>query len=414
MRYRSTGTFTGQQVTYSDLNNGNANNDSIVTHTTFSSWDSAGVGNTNETWDTVTPNFYKRIRAGEVIVNPFKNVKISAYDSGNGIHSRSNTVNGDGSVFTQIRDGPQLSYMMQASRLSLQCKDLISAAEYGNALALAATRARSKSLETVADGLVTVYELQKTLRTFTRPLENVSRLLSTFKRSRSFGQRSRALKDYFSSEWLKFRYGVMPTLYDIDNIKEALSKDIQRGRSRSNGIEKLYSEKTEPSAIWSHGDIDTTYQDFFTDSMTVKAGLIYDSKLVTKDYLGLNLRSVPSAVWEIIPFSFVVDWFLNVQHYVRALSAELVLNTLGGYVVIEREQSAHRTILGSVIARNVGASTLLRQCSGSRHLVKRTKTRLVGCPSPSLVSKNTLSKINLNDKRILDAFALISQQLRRI
>jgi hypothetical protein len=204
----------------------------------------------------------------------------------------------------------------------------------------------------------------------------------------------------------------MPIMYDIQGIIKAIEKDKSKGRHHARGSKTLSESKLDSPAIWSHGDIDTTYLDTYTDEVIIKCGLVYDAKLHVSDYLGLNLRAIPSTAWELIPFSFIVDWFVNVQEYIRALSASGIAPESGGYTVVTRTLTASRAAVNSVIARNIGAATLIRSMSGTRTIVRRTKWRWRGCGGARLKSKINLSNIDFMDRRVLDTFALIVGRLR--
>lgn len=411
MRFREQDGMSNMSVVYTETNfwNGITSVSSSTTHTL-----AKHVGHSNSTWDEVTPNFRKRQRAGEIIINDFTNRKITRFDSTNGIESRANSANPDGKQFSQRRDGPQLTFMMEQAGKGLRVLEVVPYSQYLDAIHIAGTEARSKVGSSDADIIVMLLELKKTVRTLLNPLNNLNTLFSRFQRSRGLSGSTLSLSKYIASEWLKFRYGIMPILYDIEGIIKAVERDKAKGRHHARGSKTVSKSDLRPPLIWSHGDVDTTYQDTYTDEVIVKCGLVYDAKLSVADYLGFNLRSIPKAGWELIPFSFVVDWLLNVQQYIAALSAFGMAPESGGYTVVTRTLTASRMAIGSTIARNTSASTLTRAMSGTHTIVQRTKYRWRGCGGARLKSKINLSDIDIDirDKRVLDSFALILGRLK--
>jgi hypothetical protein len=409
MRFRSKGSFSPLTAVYieTDFWNGITSISSTTNNVVADA-----VGETLSTWDEITPYFRKRQRLGEIIINDFTNIRESRFDSTNGIHTRANSSNPDGKQYNQKRDGPQLTYMMEQAGYGLRTKHVIPQSEYLDAIGLAGTSARAQVSQQEADILTMLIELKKTISTLLNPLNNLNTLITKFQRAKSLSNSTLSVSKYIASEWLKFRYGIMPIMYDIQGIIKAIEKDKSKGRHHARGNQKVSKSLLAPAAIWSHGDIDTTYLDTYTDDVVIKCGLVYDAKLRVSDYLGFNLRAIPSTAWELIPFSFVVDWFVNVQEYIRALSASGIAPESGGYTVVTRTLTASRAAVNSVIARNIGAATLIRGMSGTRTIVRRTKMRWRGCGGARLKSKINLSNFDFMDRRVLDTFALIVGKLR--
>lgn len=369
-----------------------------------------------QTWDVVTPNYHRRRRKGELITNPYRNLRFSRFDSTNGAASRANTPtwpHPPDYFLKQEVIGPHLHGMMVLHGLELKPMDIITREEYGRLVSLAATRAWSGVGHGDTELLVLFAELKKTFLTLLRPLNNLNRLFSSFDRSRSISGSTLSLVDYMAREWLKIRYGILPIMYDIEGILKALSRDKERGQHASRGRENAQKDYTAPSNFWDHGSFRTTYQDTFTDELIVKCGLMYNAKLETTDYLGVNLRSIPSAAWELIPWSFVVDWFVNVQTYIKSLTAFGNVPKGGAYTVITRVQTASRAILSSDIIIDPTGSTKLRGMSGTETIIKREKLREPMVAAPSLTHKIDLSLFNWKDKRVLDALALAFGQFGR-
>lgn len=408
MRYRSKGQLTNLQTIYTNLNSLGCTAPSVTANV------GGKVGEKIETWDVVTPRYFSRRREGEIIVNPYTNIKQTWFNSINGVHSKANEPWSGTTCYQEaIRDGPQLSFMLEQIGKGLSPKTLIPQTEIDRITQLAATKARNEVLNGEAELLVFLAELHKTFRLLLNPTRELASLFQKIRQHwlADKGSNALSLVEYISKEWLKYRYGIMPLMYDIQGIIKALSKDKKGDFHTARGSETLEYVEDLP-LVHMHGDVDTSYNWVTTDKVVVKCGLIYSAKMLTSDYLGFNLRSFPSAVWELIPFSFVIDWFVNVQAFVGAFGANGAVPVQGQYTVTTRTIMSSYVVQGSVIARNPGSSTLIRPMSGTETVVWRAKARTDIVPAPSLTRKINLSAWN-PDRRVFDSFALVLQQLAR-
>lgn len=407
MRYREKINFHDLEVIYTDTNNGSDPVDTVSVKTIPDA-----VGNYIKTWDIVTPNFHSRKKKGEFIVNPYTNGRYNIFNSINGVAGRSNFLNPDGSRYSYSREGPQLTYMMGLTGDILLPRALHDNSEVDRAADLASTACRAQLRGAETDILVLLAELKKTFSMLLNPLSNLYTLLERIERHRRQVAYSLSLAQFIASEWLRYRYGILPIMYDIEGIIKALEKDKTKGPRHARGSEKLSREDVKPPLFFRHGDIQTDYQDTYTEEILIKCGLVNQASLKTTDFLGLNLRSIPVAAWELIPFSFVVDWFMNVQVYISAMASAPSGNEKGAWTTITRTQTATRAVIGSALFQNHAFSTLTRGMSGTETHVYRVKDRVASVRPASLTSKINFSLFNFKDKRVLDMFGLIIQKLR--
>lgn len=374
------------------------------------------VGFWNRTWDERTPRFHERIKKGEIITNPYHNIKEMRTNSINGIIARSNNMcpGGVKPTLTQTREGPQLTYMLEQhpSYGRLQPYWLLDQDTVSRVAGIAATKCWSAAQSNDSQLLVTTAELNKTLKLLTNPLGNVKLLIKKIERQKNASRATRSLTlgKYLSSEWLSYRYGFRPLMLDIEQTLQALSRPQKKGWTRSKGSSSIEQVQTTPF-VFPHGDIDTSWSLFHKHVYTAYCGFLYDANLTTQDYLGVNIRSIPGSAWELIPYSFVVDWFANVGTYIEGLTAFVSRRTAGAYTIHKHEITLMRIAHGSVVARNPTASTLVRGMSGVETLTSISKDRVLGVAAPSLRAKFDISSVPL-DLRLFDSVGLILQKLR--
>ncbi len=202
-----------------------------------------------------------------------------------------------------------------------------------------------------------------------------------------------------SQLWLQYTYGVKPLLSDIwgaanENIRVVINKS-QRFRARA-------SESYKPA----YASLSTIFGPFNIDvlsgsckrSVTIGIDLRTDQFDLSR-WSSLNPVSI---AWEIMPFSFVADWFLNVGGYLRNMETYL-LNAnkfRGGYIT---KLAAWDLELQMV--RPVSEGTQLWQ--GNYEGTGINRQVLTSYPAPAL----PILGANLGSSRLLSAASLLTNLL---
>lgn len=192
--------------------------------------------------------------------------------------------------------------------------------------------------------------------------------------------------------WLEMRYGWRPLLYDIYNLSEAITTlDVPRKTTlRAStkhvlGIPLVTLAETEGSGFYVKQIIATLEE--VQPSIPERLGLVN-----------------PGAVtWELIPFSFVVDWFVPIGNYIT--TRYTVAKMKGSYVttVYEGYRARYTGVSASGAASGYSNPTGFAQ----EIRLKRTITDSLNVPLP--VFRNPLGERATTSpgKRVLDAIALV-------
>jgi len=197
--------------------------------------------------------------------------------------------------------------------------------------------------------------------------------------------------------WLEGRYGWRILIFDLLSFNEALA-NLEGNRSRVKERAGLtISGFDQDVSYGSSTDVDRTITIDTNWNLSVRGSVIADL-----DLSPFQFNPIVTG-WELIKFSFVVDWFIGVGSALNSLSF-LALNTgytaAGGYLLnVTKESRWDLTAKpGYVINTYTRAATL------SVEYVVRV---------PASVSTIPHLSFNLKDWKILDSLALLLQAIIR-
>lgn len=234
----------------------------------------------------------------------------------------------------------------------------------------------------------------------------------------AWGRRPRV--DDFTSLWLQARYGWRPFLEDAFAVSTAWDR-LCNGRYDRVWLYVVKNDKRESHDSYEEvylppklNDLQLSERRRGECSMRVKAR--YDYRCRTDTYFRLVDLGVMDPVllaWELMPFSFVVDWFLRVSTFLEGWTAQSGLDYLDGSIsqtVIAREFSTQREPVmldgRSVIVED--SLTREEHLGTDQVWFRRWKE---SAPIPTLqVEADIIDK--LLGYRLIDAIALLDSVLR--
>lgn len=214
---------------------------------------------------------------------------------------------------------------------------------------------------------------------------------------------SRSLADL----WLEYLYGWRPLAMDIGKIVDLYNIQSQRLENTL----RTKKAKTETTSEWS--GTGTTGADLVNFAVTDRgtvwdkyvAGVNYKCKTGVESVLhsnGLSARDIPNVAWELIPFSFVVDWFYNIGPWINASMPNPSVEVLGNFISRKCSETASRNIV-TLIYGSYSTPMAGRVITSYRML-----DRVVNRPLPALPSR----KFDLADfRRLITSCSLLLQRI---
>lgn len=223
--------------------------------------------------------------------------------------------------------------------------------------------------------------------------------------------RGPSLSKSLASNWLELQYGWKPLIQDVKASMDALKRlnDVNSPSIRRVTGSARVRSNTETSIISTVGTGNRIGSHFVSSDTKVKYVLRYKIDDRFKAFLAQTGFTNPiNLVWEILPFSFVVDWFIPIGPYLETLSA------WDGLVFLDGSKT---TFTRESVLSAVDASELFSGISYEHHgryrrqTIKVDRVKLTSFPTTKMPSsfKNGLASVT----HATNALALLRANFRR-
>jgi hypothetical protein len=271
--------------------------------------------------DVVTPHFWSRKKAGDIINNPCSYL-LTHRDSGGGSLTQTKGTES----YTFVGDSLTLYWIawhgLSISRPDLPLRPLEDLVSEAKAKALA------KVDKNPFDFGETIGEVRETIRFLRHPLESLHNISLAFRgqyRSYDVRKRIKAVgKTIALAElWAQYSFAAGPLFRSIDDLFAALTtghRDRFR-RETSHGLAKDDATITSTHINNFSGQTET-FQLYDTRKVEAKATIIYDVKHPLDDWrfkYGLRGKDLIVTAWELTPYSFMLDRVISIKNALNGL-----------------------------------------------------------------------------------------------
>lgn len=201
--------------------------------------------------------------------------------------------------------------------------------------------------------------------------------------------------------WLELQYGWKPLLQDCQGVMQSLAsyliKDRDTVRSvRGSAMVGEEVHRTFPTTWTSDG----YGHEYSTTAHTFKYGLRYKIDFPSISFLQqLGFTNPLNLAWEVLPYSFVVDWFLPIGPYLECLTAFHGITFIDGYTVAFSRKNASVKLAANK-APYAGGPPYVVDMAGfaTREEVVLARSALSGFPSPRLPTfKSPFSLVHISN-----------------
>lgn len=298
---------------------------------------------------------------------------------------------------------------------------------------------RAQTLVSLAEGKQSVNMLASTATTVFQALRAVRR--GRFSQAASILGLKKApnglsRKKQFSQNWLAYRYGWTPLYGDILGHATAIYDVLHKPMIfRCQGKGQEVAKPTNPSplptvnkylsgslsaAMMAGQDTRYTYslpltvrRERLHSQKDVKVGCIFeiqDASAFNAEAFGVSNPLM--VAWELVPFSFVADWFISIGDWLNQLTAYRGLKMLTGFVKVETKDY-FRDHISKVPETNPSYQTLVEYTVSNdtfdmcHH--RESRQRIYTLPYSSIQTTSLLDAFSdkLGMKRLTDVFSLI-------
>jgi len=241
-------------------------------------------------------------------------------------------------------------------------------------------------------------ETKKTLDTLWSPLS------SWFQFERKAKAASLAMSS--ANAWLMYRYGIRPLVGSVHDVMKAVERGLvhERKTTRAHGTLSTTRNRSYNHATLVPATVSVTE----SESVVIRAMSLDELVADWKYQYGFDAKSLMILPWNLVGYSFVVDWFANVGDLIGALGQAFYPSSLGRCRVVTQTgtsvQDGWTTGWAAGYTVTSPQRTILRED-------KVLKTRTPGLRSPGLVIKHNFGLDNLT--RLGDAVSLVGQQILR-
>lgn len=382
--------------------------------------------------DVVTPDWFLKRKRGEIVNNPvsIRRRKI-VYSSGNLDHTvtHPNPVTA-GYVNTDYFGNytARLDYFPSLGIPSIYSDTVAPVVlDEDRFIKLAAIKARNGISPISVQSLVSAVELPKTLELIRSSLSTIRQIRKSVvtgnpeyakraignQRKGSAPSASEYVRQTAHNRWLELRYGWTPLVFEVQGAIKALNRTQENPpRATSRGFE--HAEGTNSVLHQWNGGSASGLQDFrFVREKTldVRAYALYTADLKFQRARDFGVSELPLALWELVPYSFVVDWFVNIGNWIEALTPKLGIKILAEGYTIKTSDVLKRTFESwtKVIISNQ-SNDVSGSCIGATDV--STTTTFTRVPHFDVLLSLPPLNIRLDKKRVLDAIALISKTVK--
>jgi hypothetical protein len=295
--------------------------------------------------DVVTPNYKKLSAQGRIINNPMTKTEVELIDP---VLTYDLDVTRYVTGCTPVRRFIKYPYRWTAK---LNLTQIMGGSPFKSAdIELSETladRATSKAWANITQaevlGLATLKEIDKSFDGLLHLIRKVNRIAYAVRRKRYALLKKEITLKELEDVYMNARYNLRPIWYDLKGLLRILCNDIkplrQTFRAKASDSEQVSDTLTDVEfmknvSFCGYTRLRANILRTTSRSLSVRAGVLTQSKYVSNASL-FGFDSLVDTAWDLLPFSFIIDWFFNVGDTILSWVPDFGIEPLTSWVVIK-------------------------------------------------------------------------------
>jgi len=262
--------------------------------------------------------------------------------------------------------------------------------------------------------LVIAAEMDKSIASLSSILTRIIKILRAVRKGDiNYLSRQITFKE-LADRYMEVRYAIRPTLYDVAGVMTALNtcgndcNTRQTFRGHKTYGDQEHSSVQHDCWSWSYAGtwvVKATLTRTSDLQVDVRSGVLAAVQILSKlPYWGLH--HPVEAMWELIPYSFVIDWVLNCSQIIASWTPEVGLRALASWYVITQRwettaqlSNSYHTFSGTNMLQDS-----ISRIEGTRYSeISVTKSRVPDPSRPVVPSFN----LRLDALKLLDLVVMV-------
>lgn len=313
-------------------------------------------------------------------------------------------------VSTKISDGTPVRYFGTRAMQDV-CGNTYPSTpslDVGSLSAQAVSKANANIGFNEMQALPALAESEKTIHSITQLTRRVYRFTKALVRFDVGRVMAEFSPKQLADRWMEARYAIRPLIYDMrDAVAAAAAAKRTNIRRTFKGVKTGSGVSEEVVKTFSNSRFDVYAKRRVERTVSASAGVLTATQQVSNSMIwGLD-RPI-EAIWELVPYSFVVDWFLNVGTTLASWTPKFGIKTLASWVTVK--DSVMKTARIDHLVDNYNPSNLFGKdfvVSGGRHDTRLTSVLRVVDPTLPLLPT---FELRLDAAKLLD-LAIMTRRL---
>lgn len=185
----------------------------------------------------------------------------------------------------------------------------------------------------------------------------------------------------FSKKWIEYQFGLVPLVSDLKSTCDGLADSLRNGIRLQARVSNKDIQTYKRVFRNAYGNIETQ-EEFYKVDVRLKAEYTI-SDITLRNVSRFGFVNAPAAAWELIPFSFVVDYVYGVGDWLSSLDA---LNGITDLVFVQGIKTTHDAVTSVNVQQGAARSN-------ATYLARSGPSTSLGLPYPKWDPSDSYKKV---------------------